>query len=268
MPYFVTEDNCKLYYEENGEGKAVVFIHGWDCNRHFFKKQLPLFRDNYKVLAYDLRGHGDSDRTEYGNTLEQMAKDLKDLIEHRELKDVTLIGWSMGVFIIFEYIKLFGCDNLSKTVLIDMSPKLVTDEEWSLGLFGNYSIQTAMEYMHDMAKDWDAVAEGFVPAMFGPNADAKEDIEWILSQAKKNTPHVMINFWMAMVLKDYRDMLSQITIPTLITYGARESLYSPENSEWLQEHIKGSTLAAFDGGHIHFMQDVDNFNKTVLDFIG
>ena len=66
MPYFATEDNCKIYYEESGEGEAVVFVHGWDCNRHFFKKQIPEFAKNYHVLAYDLRGHGDSDRPEKG----------------------------------------------------------------------------------------------------------------------------------------------------------------------------------------------------------
>ena len=41
MPYFATEDNCRLYYELRGKGKAVVFIHGWDCNRHFFKNRFP-----------------------------------------------------------------------------------------------------------------------------------------------------------------------------------------------------------------------------------
>ena len=53
MPYFATEDNCKIYYEESGEGEAVVFVHGWDCNRHFFKKQIPEFAKNYHVLAYE-----------------------------------------------------------------------------------------------------------------------------------------------------------------------------------------------------------------------
>ena len=71
--------------------------------------------------------------------------------------------------------------------------------------------------------------------------------------AKKNTPHVMVNMWLAIVQKDYRDMLDKITVPALITYGAKESLYKPENSQWLKDNIKGSQLAAFNGGHIHFL---------------
>ena len=56
MPYFATEDNCRLYYEVRGQGQPVVFIHGWSVNRHFFKKQIPAFAKTYQVVSYDLRG--------------------------------------------------------------------------------------------------------------------------------------------------------------------------------------------------------------------
>lgn len=270
MPFFATEDNCKIYYEEKGNGKAVVFVHGWSCNRHYFKKQIPEFIKKYKVLSYDLRGHGDSDRTERGLTLAQFAKDLKNLIEYRDLKDVVLVGWSMGVHIIFEYIKNYGCGNISKIVLIDMTAKMMADESenWPHTIFGKYSRADAMDYLEQIADNWDAVAEGFVPAMFADGYTDKDEIEWVLSMAKKNTPHVMVNMWLAIVQKDYRNMLDKITVPALITYGAKKSLYAPENSQWLKDNIKGSELAAFDGGHIHFLQDAENFNKTVIDFIG
>lgn len=268
MPYFATDDNCKIYYEEKGEGKAVVFIHGWSCNRHYFKKQIPEFLKKYKVLSYDLRGHGDSDRPERGLTLAQFAKDLKDLIAYRDLKDVTLIGWSMGVHIIFEYIQNYGCDNISKVVLIDMTAKMMAapEENWKYTIFDHYDRKDAMDYLEQITHNWDAVAEGFVPAMFS-DGPCQEEIPWVLSEAKKNTPHVMVNMWLAIVQKDYRELLSKITVPALITYGARLSLYIPENSEYLRDHIKGSQLASFDGGHIHFLQDADHFNQVVMDFI-
>lgn len=62
-------------------------------------------------------------------------------------------------------------------------------------------------------------------------------------------------------------MLDKITVPCLITYGKRKSLYHPANSEWLRDHIPGSKLAGFNGGHIHFLQDADAFNQAVLSFI-
>ncbi len=64
------------------------------------------------------------------------------------------------------------------------------------------------------------------------------------------------------------DAVAEGFVPALITYRASPSLYIPENSEWLRDHIKGSQLAAFNGGHIHFLQDPDHFNQVVMDFIG
>lgn len=269
MPYLATSDNCRLYYEIKGTGKPVVFIHGWDCNRHFFKNQIPEFKKKYQVISFDLRGHGDSERPEKGMRLARFAQDVKELTEHLELKDVTLIGWSMGAHIIWEYINNYGCDNIAKTVSIDMTPKMMAepDENWPYTLFGSYTRADAMDYLEQIAENWKEVANGFVPAMFsdGPN---QEEIPWVLEQAYKNTEHVMVNMWLAIVQKDYRDMLGKVTVPTLITYGKNPSLYAPENSEWIAEHMPNAKAVGFAGGHIHFLQDYENFNKTVMDFIG
>ena len=140
MPYFATSDNCKIYYEEHGKGKPVVLIHGWSCNHHYFKKQIPVFAEKYKVVTLDLRGHGDSERPEHGLTMPRFAQDVHELIDYLELKDVTLLGWSMGAEIIFEYVKQYGCDNLAKIVSVDMSAKIMAeaDEDWPHAVFGKY----------------------------------------------------------------------------------------------------------------------------------
>lgn len=268
MPYFATSDNTKIYYDEYGTGENIVFIHGWDCNRHFFKKQIPVFAEKYHVLSFDLRGHGDSERTEKGMNLTRFATDVKELIENRGQKNVVLIGWSMGVHIIWEYIKNFGCDNLKKVVLIDMSAKMMADaaEDWPHTIFDSYTRADGMAYLEKCANDWPGCVDDFVPAMFsdGPCQDL---IPAVKREALKNTPHVMVEMWLAIIQKDYRDMLSQITVPCLYTYGSRKSLYTKENAEWLQAHIPDCEIAAFDGGHIHFLQDADKFNKKVLDFL-
>ena len=268
MSYFATEDNCRIYYEESGEGEAVVFVHGWDCNRHFFKKQIPEFAKKYHVLAYDLRGHGDSDRPEKGLYLAQFARDLKDLIENRGLKNVVLIGWSMGVHIIWEYISHYGCENLKKVVLIDMTAKMMAEpeENWPHTIFDSYTRADGMAYLEQCAQNWDSCADEFVPAMFS-DGPCQDEIPWVLDMAKRNTPHVMVNMWLAIIQKDYRDMLKDIKVPCLYTYGARKSLYTEENAKWLEENIPDCRIAAFDGGHIHFLQDAENFNKVVMDFI-
>lgn len=270
MPFFATEDNTKLYYEEYGEGKTVVFVPGWDCSHHHFRRQIPEFRKNFHVLAYDLRGHGDSDRTEYGLTLPQLAKDLHDLIEFTGVRDVTLVGWSMGVDIIWEYVRHYGEEYLSRLVFIDQSPKMLTDDTWSWGFTGSYSLEASAQFLVDIATDWNAATEGFVPALFATEGFTNEngDFEWALEQARKNTPHVMINLWLAITLADYRDVLDTITIPTLITYGKYSAMYSVEAQQYVHEHIANSTLQEFTGGHALHIEDYEHFNSVVKEFIG
>lgn len=269
MPYFATSDHCKLYYEEYGEGQAVVLIHGWSATHHFFEKQIPLFREKYKVLCYDLRGHGDSERPEYGLYMTRLAQDLKELITFRGLKNVVLVGWSMGVHIIFEYIRNYGCDNLSKLVLIDMSARLLEDPEtnWPHVHMGKCDRSDVMNSLEYIIKDWGALLEVYIPVLFG-DGPCQEEIPWVISQAKRNSLHVMASLSLSMYQQDYRDMLDKITVPALITYGRCPSLYTRESSEYLKEHISQATIASFNGGHIHFRQDPEHFNQVVTEFIG
>lgn len=271
MPYFCTSDGCRLYYEEEGSGKAVVFIHGWSCNRLHFRKQLPAFIQRYKVLSYDLRGHGDSEITEKGFTLERYARDLQELIEDRGLKDFTLIGWSMGVHVIWEYIKQFGCQDISKCVYIDMTPKLVTDEQWDMGLHGRYSFEDAVRFSVNIARDWDRVWPAFLPLLFASSGlkNRASELEWAGEQARKNSAYAMMSMWLSMTLKDYREILPWITVPTLITYGTESALYEEKNSIYQQKMIKDAALLAFPGcGHSLHIEDPEGFNSKVMQFIG
>jgi non-heme chloroperoxidase len=268
LPYFCTDDNVKIYYEDKGKGKPVVLIHGWSCSRRHFSKQRKELEKTYRVISYDLRGHGDSDRVEHGLTLTQFAKDLKDLVEYLDLEGVSFVGWSMGTHIIWEYVKNYGCQNLEKLCFIDMTPKLLTDEEWKLGLFSDFGHEQNLMTLASMCADWDAHAERFVPAMFAPTFDDQQTLEWAKMEAKKNTPHVMINMWIAMAIQDYRQILPQISVPCLITYGA-ESFYCKENSEYIQSQIPNAKLVRFENcGHALHIEDYKKFNKELIEFIG
>src|SRR5690606_29285702 len=129
-------------------------IHGWSASRKHFKKQINELAKHHRVICYDLRGHGDSSRVEQGLTMNQFAKDLRDLITYLKLEDVSLVGWSMGTHIIWEYVKNYGCDNIESLCFIDMTPKLLTDEEWDLGLFGDFEHEKNLRTLASIATDW------------------------------------------------------------------------------------------------------------------
>jgi pimeloyl-ACP methyl ester carboxylesterase len=269
MSYFLTSDNVKIYYDQVGSGKPVILIHGWSCSHLHFNNQIKELSKSFKVIYYDLRGHGISEIPDYGLTMPRLANDLKELIEHLALKDVTLVGWSMGTSIIFDYISQFGCDNLHKLCLIDMTPKIITDDIWNYNSYGNFSCEDNFKKIVRMNEDWNKLVQYFVPAMFAKSGYTDEKlINWALNEMLKSSPNAMIRIWISMTSKNYLHILKKISIPTLITCGEESVLYPPENSEYMNKEIPESKLLSFPKcGHALFLEEPEMFNDELTKFI-
>lgn len=272
MPYFVTDDNNRIYYEERGRGEPLVFIHGWTCSRRFFKHQVPEFSKKYRVITYDLRGHGDSDRserTETGMSLSRFATDLYQLIDYLELKDVNLCGWSMGTSILLNYVRLFGCGNIKSMSFIDMTPKLLTDSEWDLGQSGDFDLQANLKFSEVISTNWPLACKLFVPNIFHKGCDQTSELfQWVMQQSLQNTPHCMLNMWLAMAVNDYRDVLPSISVPVFLAYSGDGLLYFPRHGEYMKQHIKNATLDIFPGcGHGLFFENPEKFNADYSAFL-
>jgi len=269
---FATDDGAIISYDVVGEGKPLIITHGWDANRHFFDKNIPALAQKYKVISYDIRGHGESDRsdrTERGLTLGRYAQDLKQLIEILGLQDVALAGWSMGTSITLDFVRQFGCTNISKLCFVDMTPKLLCDDQWKLGLYENFYHTDNLGWLSIMTNDWNDACNAFVPMMFNKSKTTKkEDIAWAFSQAKDNVPHVMINMWIAMAAADYRDELGKISVPTLLCCSGDGQLYSRRHGEYMKEHIGNAKLVFFDNsGHALMIEEPDKFNEELAIFL-
>ena len=287
MPYFVTSDHVKLYYEDRGKGKPVILIHGLTANRIYYQKQIPELAKHFRVIVYDLRGHGDSERPEHGLTLKRFARDLHELMDYLGLSDVSLVGWSLGTHVIFEYIKQFTCQKLHKMCIIDMTPRLMKGDGWEKGLrgtsrkFGDFTHTDNLLTLAAMAEDWDFQSRRIVERLFDKTllnekyefdfqADfkGKTEMGWMYVETRRNTPHVIINLWISLSMQDYRSLLPEISIPCLITYGEGSNYYPPENSSYMQEKIPDSKLVSFPGcGHALQLQDPEKFNRELIRFL-
>src|SRR5215467_4101919 len=118
MPVQVVGDGINISFDDLGNGRAVVFLHGVMMSRQFFKHQLPYFSRYYRTLAVDFRGHGDSDKALGGHTVSTYAQDLRTLFVTRRVERPVLVGWSMGAMVIFEYLKSFRQDDVAGIVII------------------------------------------------------------------------------------------------------------------------------------------------------
>ena len=291
MPFFITEDHVKLYYEDRGKGRPVILIHGLTASRRHFRKQVPVLSREYRVIACDLRGHGDSDRPKDGLTLPRLAKDLSELIAYLDLKDVTLVGWSLGGHVIFEYVKQFQCQNLHKIATIDMAPKLMKADDWTYGLrgisgnFGDFTHQDNLLLMSVMSDNWEQYSAMLIPRLFNrshvepgvnifidPYFPWKDDLAWLYEEARRNTPHVILFLWISMMMQDYRPQLGEITVPFLLVWGRESNYYGEDNYTYMKAALVRSpdvSVVPFDGcGHALHIQDPERFNRALMSFIG
>lgn len=263
MSKFITSDNVEICYKVEGEGNPIVLIHGWSQSKEAFESQVKYLSKEYKVIYFDLRGHGESERTQIGLTLDRLAKDLYELINYLNLKKVLLAGWSMGASTIFNYAKDYGMEHLAGIVLFDMTPKLISDEEWNLGLWhGEYTIQKALEDMTIISNDF----ADFAGPFFKKAAPYMDDqmVEGAMVEAMKNTPHVMNAFWLAMAVNDYRSILENITVPTIIAYGEKSTLYSKDTAIYLNKKIPNSKLVEFPNcTHLLVMENPDMASQVI-----
>lgn len=267
MTYFQTTDNTNLYYEIKGEGKPIVFIHGFGESQDSFRIQKRALSKKYKVITYDIRGHGLSDKVDYGLNMEVFATDLKELMEHLKLEDLVLVGWSMGASIIFEYINQFGEENLSKICIIDKGPKTLNDGDWNLGLYnGKYSLEDAQKDLNLIKSNFMEFGKQFIMKMT-PYFDEKQ-LEIGLSRIMKNEPSILYEIWKDMIKRDYRFILDKITVPTLIIFGGKSTFYSIEAGQYLKDNIKNSKLEIFeDCTHLLVLENPIRFNRVLEEFI-
>ena len=240
MSYFTLENGEKLYYEDKGQGpETLIMMHGWTSNHEVYEKPVELLKDKARCIIYDHRGHGQSKDANSGEpTLETLASDLNEIIKGLDLSNITLLGWSMGAAVVFNYVKLFGCDALKQIILCDMTPKQLNDEEWKLGLYqGRY---TREDMDKDAGKDFFTLykefAIGAVPKLKKiPGFLMKKPLKEKLADCDES---VLKSLARSMKLQDNRPIVEQINVPVTYFYADPGSLFSPKLADWYREHVK------------------------------
>src|SRR5215469_3563023 len=127
MPYMtVGKENSgeiDLYYEDHGSGAPVILIHGWPLSGRSWERQVPALLDaGYRVITYDRRGFGESSKPVSGYEYDTLAADLRTLMTNLDLRNVTLVGFSMGGGEVARYLGKYGSDRVSRAVFMAAIP--------------------------------------------------------------------------------------------------------------------------------------------------
>jgi non-heme chloroperoxidase len=264
MSTFRTSD-CELYYEDEGSGRPVIFIHGLWLTSRFFTRQREYFARAHRFIAPDLRGHGRSEKVMHGHTVPIQTRDLHELIEGLGLEDVVLVGWSSGAFCVWEYVKQYGDDHLAGVVIVDEAASDLNRDGWTLGAMDLDGLIGMVEMAQTAHADM--VRGRFVNRIFATPL-APDDFEWMVDEITQIPPVVAAAVAFDELTRDYRGTLADVRVPALVCHGARDQMIPPANGPYLVEAMADARLVMFeDSGHAPFWDEADRFNAELETFI-
>jgi non-heme chloroperoxidase len=275
MPYVkVGQENSgstALYYEDHGSGRPVVLIHGYPLSGRAWDKQVPvLLDDGHRVITYDRRGFGRSSQPTIGYDYDTFAADLNTLLETLDLREVTLVGHSMGTGEVTRYLGRYGSGRVSRGVLVSpIPPFLLQTSDNPEGL----PASMFDGFMQAARQDAPAWMKGFLDNFFNIDkfrgtlvSDQYYQACWNLAASASATAAVAcIPTWET----DFRADLATIDVPMLVIQGDDDRVLPfPKTGQRLPGMIKDLQMVTIDGGpHAICWTHADQVNAALLKFM-
>ena len=264
--------SVELHYEDHGTGKPVVLIHGWPLSGRSWEKQVPvLLEAGHRVIAYDRRGFGDSSKPSFGYDYDTFAEDLHSLMTELDLRDATLVGFSMGGGEVARYIGTYGTERVSKAVFMAaVPPFLLKTPDNPTGVDGSVfdGIKKAI------AADRPAFLSKFLADFYSVDAlrgtrisDEVIRLSWnIAAGASPKGTLDCVSAWVT----DFRQDLERIDVPTLVVHGDDDRILPlAATGTPTQQAVKGSRLVVVKGGpHGLNWTHAEEVNRELLAFVG
>jgi non-heme chloroperoxidase len=267
-----SETPVKIYYQDIGHGKPVLLIHGWPLDNQMWEFQIPtLVHSGHRVIAYDRRGFGKSSKPWDGYDYDTLSEDLKILIEHLDLHEVTLVGFSMGGGEVVRYISRYGSDRIARVVLLGaVTPSL----KKSFANPNGVDQKVFDEMLGNIQKDRFAFMTEFTKHFFGVSLINKpvstEMMNHYASIAYSSSAHAMEECAKAFSQTLFEADVASVNVPALIIHGeSDETVPIGATGERTAALIPGSRFIRYaDAPHGFFYTEREKLNKDLLEFLG
>jgi pimeloyl-ACP methyl ester carboxylesterase len=269
-----TNDDVQLQYVEAGTGPDLLLVSGWTLTAELWRHQIEEFSSTYHVVAYDHRGHGQSDHPPYGYRMARLAADAHEVIEALGLSDITMVGHSMGCGVAFAYWDLYRDEHLRRLVLIDEPPALSSQPDWPQGMAAQVGTPHTAEGLPAFTaalrgQQAGAIAAGALDRMATARMPPAER-EQILSQMLLTEREAASLLMFSNATQDWRDLLPGVAVPALVI-GGGASIFSAASIENLAAAIPGAVVriipAADRGSHLSFLENPSVVNGAIRAFL-
>lgn len=270
----VGTDNSKpveIYYEDLGEGSPVVLIHGWPLSGRSWEAQVPaLVEAGHRVITYDRRGFGASSQPWNGYDYDTLAADLKMLLDHLDVTDAAIVGFSMGGGEVARYLGTYGSERISKAVLASAVPPFLHKSDDNPD--GGLDDETIAQFEGGVSGDRIAFLDDFATNFFSADGELKvSEMQRVHARdiASWASPKGTLDCIAAFARTDFRDDLAKIDVPTLVIHGDSDAVVPFEVSgKRSAEAIADATLHVVEGGpHAINASHAEEFNRVLVEFL-
>jgi non-heme chloroperoxidase len=263
-----SHDGGTIYTISRGAGPVVVFCHGVTLSSRVWAKQFASFpAAGFRSVAFDSRGHGESLAGDTGHSLDNLADDLRTVLETLDLRDVILVGHSMGGMAVQAF-AIRHPDVVDERVcglvlLSTSSHNLVSDAKRVRG-----TIERVVNLGPDVGTFMRQRNLGLLLARIGfgddPHASAVEATREMLAACDKATTREAVS---ALLHLDLTEGLPKLQIPTLVVVGTADALTPPRDARRIAELVPGARLVEYPGsGHMLMYERTDELDALIMDF--
>jgi len=261
----------EIHYADHGSGQPVVLIHGYPLNGNSWERhERELLASSLRVISYDRRGFGRSSQPTVGYDYDTFAADLDALLEHLDLTDVVLVGFSMGTGEVVRYLATYGSERVSKAVLLGTIPPFVlktddnpegVDREVFEGIKAAIA-QDRYAFFEDFLNNFNNVD------VLGGSRISNRAWQASFNVAAGSSPfatYACVDTW----LTDFRADLPKLDVPVLVMHGTEDRILPFDSTAArLPALIADCTLVAVEGGpHNIAWTHPEEVNSALLEFI-
>jgi pimeloyl-ACP methyl ester carboxylesterase len=269
--YIETAPNVKLYVKDYGQGKPVILIHGWPLSNEMWEYQIDvLVQNNFRVIAYDRRGFGKSSQPYNGYDYDTLTDDLKAIIDHLDLKEVTLVGFSMGGGEVVRYFSRHGGKGISKAVLISsVTPFLLKTDLNPDGIPQEKYDGMAEQIKADRIGFLDNFGKTFFGVSFISKPISTPLLDYYRMLGSFASPYATLECAKSFSTTDFSKEMTSINVPTLIIHGDEDKTVPIEiTSEVATKLISDNKFIVYEGApHGLFYIEKDKLNKDLIAFL-
>lgn len=261
MSFFSLADGTRLRFSERGTGeKTFILVHGWKQSHRLFDKAITSLSRRHRVISFDQRGMGESEKPNSEYNFETLGEDLLDVLEHFDVTDATLVGWSMGCT---TSLSAMGRDSsrVGRLVLMNGPLRLIKSADFSLAL----EEKELRSYIQGMEDDWPNQELIFYQASL--LAPREELIRLLFSVGIQTPLDIALKLIRAQAELDHRQTIRDLEIPILAAYSRQDPYWPIALAEWIATNAQNGSLHIFEhSAHCPPLEEAENFVQVIENF--